>query len=137
MVYKSVFEIIGPVMVGPSSSHTAGALEIALAARNKFGRQPDRAVITLYRSFAKTYKGHGTDVALVGGLLGFEADDLRIPDALRLASETGMDVRFVVSDEVVNHPNTVRLFLSDERGKLEVVGESIGGGSFKVGEEDV
>ena len=137
MVYKSVFEIIGPVMVGPSSSHTAGALEIALAARNKFGRQPDRAVITLYRSFAKTYKGHGTDVALVSGLLGFEADDLRIPDALRLASETGMDVRFVVSDEVVNHPNTVRLFLSDERGKLEVVGESIGGGSFKVGEEDV
>jgi len=141
MKYKSIFEIIGPVMVGPSSSHTAGALEIALYTREKFGRQPKHVEITLYNSFAKTYKGHGTDVALVGGLLGFATDDLRIPDALQLAVEAEMDVWFVMSDDMADHPNTVKLVLSDERGQVVVVGESIGGGSFKIvpnrGDDDV
>ena len=84
MKYRSVFDIIGPVMVGPSSSHTAGAVRIGLVARDLFGRMPDAVDIYLYGSFMETYKGHGTDVALVAGLLGFDTDDSRIPKALNL-----------------------------------------------------
>ncbi|MGG3160583.1 L-serine ammonia-lyase, iron-sulfur-dependent, subunit alpha, partial [Geobacillus stearothermophilus] len=85
MKYKSVFDIIGPVMVGPSSSHTAGAARIGLIARKLFGRQPEWACISFYGSFAETYRGHGTDVAIVAGLLGFDTFDERIPDALAIA----------------------------------------------------
>jgi len=132
MEYTSVFDIIGPIMVGPSSSHTAGALGIAKSARGEFGKQPTYAEITLYNSFAKTYKGHGTDVALVGGILDFEADDLRIPDALAIAEQEQVKIEFIVSEEEVGHPNTAKLVLSDDHDSLEVVGISIGGGSFKI-----
>ena len=132
MEYTSVFNIIGPIMVGPSSSHTAGALGIAKFARQKFGKQPAYAEITLYNSFAKTYKGHGTDVALVGGILDFDADDLRIPSALSIAEEEQLQIKFVLSDEEVDHPNTVKLILTDGYEILEVTGISIGGGSFKI-----
>jgi len=132
MEYTSVFNIIGPVMVGPSSSHTAGALGIAKFARQKFGKKPIYVVITLYNSFSKTYKGHGTDVALVGGILDFDTDDLRIPSALSIAEEEQVEVKFVISDEEAEHPNTVKLVLTDGYDILEVTGISIGGGSFRI-----
>ena len=132
MEYKSVFNIIGPVMVGPSSSHTAGALGIALYGRERFGRVPERVDIVLYESFAKTYKGHGTDVALVSGVLGMEADDMRIRNAFEIAKSEGLEVNFIISDEMAPHPNTVKLTFISGDDKFEVVGISIGGGSFKV-----
>jgi len=132
MEYKSVFSIIGPIMVGPSSSHTAGALEIAKYGRKLFKKQPKKVVITLYNSFAKTYKGHGTDVALVGGLLDFETDDLRIPNAFKYADETEMEIEFKLEENIALHPNTVKLHLSDAKKNIEVIGVSIGGGSFKI-----
>ena len=119
-------------MVGPSSSHTAGALGIAKFARQKFGKKPVYAEITLYNSFAKTYKGHGTDVALVGGILDFNTDDPRIPSALSIAEEKHIEVKFVISEEEAAHPNTVKLVLTDDYDILEVTGISIGGGSFRI-----
>jgi len=132
MEYTSVFNIIGPIMVGPSSSHTAGALEIAKFARQKFGKQPVSAEITLYNSFAKTYKGHGTDVALVSGILNFDAADARIPLALFIAEKENVKIKFAISDEEADHPNTVKLSLTDGNATLEVIGISIGGGSFRI-----
>lgn len=132
MEYTSVFDIIGPIMVGPSSSHTAGALKIAKFARQKFGKQPVRAEITLYNSFAKTYKGHGTDVALVGGILDYDTDDSRIPFALETAKKENVEIKFVISHEEADHPNTVKLILTDDNTTFEIMGISIGGGSFKI-----
>jgi len=130
--YISVFDIIGPVMVGPSSSHTAGAARIGKATRSLFGKEPKKITITLYGSFAKTYKGHGTDVALVGGLLDFDTNDLRIIDSLVIAKDLDIDVRFVISDQEVRHPNTARILLEDEKDSLEVVGVSVGGGKINI-----
>lgn len=134
MKYRTVFDVIGPVMIGPSSSHTAGAARIGRAARTIFGRQPKKVVITLYGSFAKTYRGHGTDIALVAGLMNFDTFDERIPKALEIAEEVGMDVRFITSEEIAEHPNTARLYLEDEKGSVEVVGISIGGGKMEITE---
>ena len=91
-VYRSVFDIIGPVMIGPSSSHTAGAARIGRVARSVFGREPKQIVVSLYGSFAETYKGHGTDVAIIGGLLDFDTFDERIKDSIRLAEEKAVAV---------------------------------------------
>ncbi|HET7522123.1 MAG TPA: L-serine ammonia-lyase, iron-sulfur-dependent subunit beta [Bacillales bacterium] len=132
MKFRSVFDVIGPVMIGPSSSHTAGAARIGRVARTLFGRKPERVDISLYGSFAKTYKGHGTDVALVGGLLDFDTSDPRIIEALSIAEQEGMSVHFVEEDAVTDHPNTVKLRLSDGREELEVVGVSIGGGKIEI-----
>lgn len=134
MKYRSAFDIIGPIMIGPSSSHTAGAARIGRVARTLFGREPKKAVISLYGSFAKTYKGHGTDVAIVGGLLDFDTFDERIPHALILAEKAGIDVEFIVENSVPDHPNTVRIRLFDEKNELDVVGISIGGGSIEITE---
>jgi L-serine dehydratase len=132
MKYRSAFEIIGPVMIGPSSSHTAGAARIGRVARTLFGKQPKRAIISLYGSFAKTYKGHGTDFALVGGLLDFDTYDERIPNALEIAKNFGVDVKFITETAVPDHPNTVKINLYDENDELEVVGISIGGGTIEI-----
>ncbi|MGM8213410.1 L-serine ammonia-lyase, iron-sulfur-dependent subunit beta [Virgibacillus sp. W0430] len=134
MKYNSVFDIIGPVMVGPSSSHTAGALRIAKVARGLFGKNVCWAKIYLYGSFAQTYKGHGTDLALVGGLLGFETDDLRVAKALELAKQNGMNVAFFEDTAATDHPNTVRLLIGDEASSIEVTGISIGGGKVQITE---
>ncbi|WP_106767862.1 L-serine ammonia-lyase, iron-sulfur-dependent subunit beta [Paenibacillus faecalis] len=134
MQFKSVFDIIGPIMIGPSSSHTAGANRIGRVARQLFGRLPDTVNVILCGSFAKTYKGHGTDLAIISGILDFDTADERIPNVLNIAEEMGLKVTFVQSDEDVKHPNTVRLFLRDEQGALEVVGVSIGGGSIEIHE---
>lgn len=132
MKYKSVFDIIGPVMVGPSSSHTAGAARIGLLARSLFGGQPDHVDIYLYGSFKDTYKGHGTDVALVGGLLGFDTDDDRIITAEALAKEASMQYHFIEMEEERSHPNTALLHLVKGREQLTVEGISIGGGKIEV-----
>lgn len=129
--YRSVFDIIGPVMIGPSSSHTAGAARIGKIVRSIFGEQPDSVDIYLYESFAKTYRGHGTDIALVGGLLGMEPDDEHLADSLKLAYEAGMEVLFVPKAE---HPNSVKMLLRKGTRKLSVTGISIGGGNIQISE---
>ncbi|GBF12203.1 L-serine ammonia-lyase, iron-sulfur-dependent subunit beta [Tepidibacillus infernus] len=134
MKYHSVFDIIGPVMIGPSSSHTAGAARIGRVARSIFGRMPKKAIITLYGSFANTYKGHGTDVAIVGGLLDFDTYDNRIVDSLVIAKDFGIDVQFVISEEEADHPNTAKIHLEDDHNSLEVTGISIGGGKAEITE---
>ncbi|RSK26988.1 L-serine ammonia-lyase, iron-sulfur-dependent, subunit beta [Bacillus sp. HMF5848] len=132
MKYKSVFDIIGPVMIGPSSSHTAGAARIGRVARSLFNRQPKWAIISLYGSFAKTYKGHGTDVAIVGGLLDFDTFDERIRTSLQLASENNMKVTFIEEEALTDHPNTVKVHIGDDKAELSLVGISIGGGKIEI-----
>lgn len=132
MKYKSVFDIIGPVMIGPSSSHTAGAARIGRVARSLFGREPEWATISFYGSFAKTYKGHGTDVAMVGGLLDFDTFDERIIEAIDIAKKAGIKIKFVEEEAITDHPNTARVHIGDDQGELELVGISIGGGKIEI-----
>ena len=125
---RSVFDVIGPVMIGPSSSHTAGAVRLGRLARAVFGEQPARARITLHGSFASTGRGHGTDLALVAGLLGFAPDDVRIRIADEEARRAGLDVSFSEADLGEVHPNTARLELSSADGHtVTVQGSSVGG----------
>jgi L-serine dehydratase len=138
---RSVFDIIGPVMIGPSSSHTAGAVRLGALARAIFGGQPESAEIVLHGSFASTGTGHGTDLALVAGLLGMCPDDPRIADAFAEASGAGMTVAFTSDDLGEVHPNTALLTLRgpDERVMI-VQGCSVGGGDVlvtRIGEFDV
>lgn len=134
MNYISIFDVIGPNMVGPSSSHTAGAVSIALLARKLFTHDIKKATFTLYGSFAKTYQGHGTDKALVGGTLGFATDDSRIRNAFDLAKDAGVEIVFQPDhDTIANHPNTVDILLESPDGHSQMVrGESIGGGKVKI-----
>lgn len=132
--FRSVFDIIGPVMIGPSSSHTAGAARIGKVVRQIFGEQPTQVDIFLYESFAKTYRGHGTDIALVGGLLGMGPDDSRLSESLKIAHENGMEVLFVPKKEKAEHPNMVRLDVSNGTHSLSVTGISIGGGNIQISE---
>lgn len=134
MKYRSVFDIIGPVMIGPSSSHTAGAARIGRVARSLFGREPKWANISFYGSFAKTYKGHGTDVAIVGGLLDFDTDDQKIIQAIEIAKERGIKLTFIEEEAITDHPNTARVIIGDHNGELELVGVSIGGGKIEITE---
>lgn len=132
-------DIIGPIMVGPSSSHTAGALRIARMARRLLSAAPARADITLYGSFAHTGTGHGTDKALVAGLLGLEADDLRIRDSFFLAKGAGLEFAFARATDAqaeaagVEHPNTVDMRIVDAGGeRIDVRGVSVGGGAAAI-----
>lgn len=134
MKYRSVFEIIGPVMIGPSSSHTAGAARIGRVVRDLFGRQPEWARIHLYGSFAETYKGHGTDVAIIGGLLDYDTFDERIKTAFEDAAAVGMTFEFIPEEEEADHPNTAKIVIGDHQGEMELVGISIGGGTMEVTE---
>ena len=134
---NSIFDIIGPVMIGPSSSHTAGAARLGKMARCIFGNTPKKVEMTLYGSFAKTYKGHGTDRALLGGLLGFKEDDKRIRNAKELAGEAGLDYTFIESPLDIGHPNVVKFDLyGDNNRHMSVVGRSIGGGQIMTTEVD-
>lgn len=134
MKYKSVFDIIGPVMIGPSSSHTAGAARIGRVARSLFGREPKWAKISLYGSFAQTYKGHGTDVAIIGGLLDFDTFDERIIGSISIAQSNGMQITFIEEEAIPEHPNTAKVSIGDDQGELELVGISIGGGKIEITE---
>lgn len=134
MNFLSMFDVIGPNMIGPSSSHTAGAVAIALMARKMFPEEIKKVTFTLYGSFAKTYRGHGTDRALLGGILGFATDDERIRDAFEYAKEMQIDYQFVIDENTqTNHPNTTDIELLGVNGyTLSIRGESIGGGKMKI-----
>lgn len=128
-----VFDILGPVMIGPSSSHTAGAVRIGAIAGALLGKPAVRAHILLHGSFAKTYKGHGTDKALVAGILGMATSDERIRDSLNLARQEGLAVEFETGSIENAHPNTAKITLWSADGKkAEVVGASVGGGNVLV-----
>lgn len=134
MAFISVFEVIGPNMVGPSSSHTAGAASIARLAGKMLHQKIKKVKFTLYGSFAQTYRGHGTDRALLGGIMGFETDDIRIRDSFEIARKENIDFEFVANTvETDVHPNTVDMEIEDVSGKkLTVRGESLGGGKVKL-----
>jgi L-serine dehydratase, iron-sulfur-dependent, beta subunit len=129
---QGIFDMIGPIMIGPSSSHTAGAARLGAMGRLIFGRVPKKAEFFLHGSFAKTYKGHGTDKALAAGILGFRPDDARLRDALEIAKGQGLELSFQPKDLGSVHPNSVQMVLSDEEGSIAVQGASIGGGSIRV-----
>ncbi len=132
---SSVFDMIGPVMIGPSSSHTAGVVRIARAAVKLLGGIPDHADITFYNSFASTYEGHSSDRAIIAGLLDFKTDDKRIKESLDLAKEHGLVYSFKsVGNASTLHPNTVKLVLKKGDQSLEVIGESRGGGMINIAE---
>lgn len=127
--------MIGPVMIGPSSSHTAGVVRIARAAVKLLGGIPEEADIVFYNSFARTYEGHGSDRAIIAGLLDFKTDDKRIKDALELAKENKLHYTFKsIGNASALHPNTIRLNLKLGDKKIEVLGESKGGGVINIAE---
>ncbi len=133
----SLLDIIGPVMVGPSSSHTAGACRLGLLGRGLVSGTPQSALLELHGSFARTGEGHGTDKALVAGLLGFRPDDERIRTALQIAEQEGLDYRFektTLSES--SHPNTVRMTLERNEIKATLTGSSLGAGRVMVTEID-
>lgn len=130
----SIFDIAGPIMVGPSSSHTAGACKIGQIARALFHGTPDKVTFVLHGSFATVYKGHATDRALVGGVMKFKTSDPRIKTSFELAKKSGLEFIFKTADLGEKyHPNTVKIILEKwDRQPMEVIGSSIGGGIIKV-----
>ena len=134
MSFISVFDVLGPNMIGPSSSHTAGAAVIAYLAQKMMNGRVVKVDFTLYGSFAKTYKGHGTDRALVGGIMGFATEDVRIRDSFRIAEERGVKFAFHTDEtESDVHPNTVDIAMVGESGnEMSIRGESLGGGKVRI-----
>ena len=138
MAQLSAFDVLGPNMIGPSSSHTAGAAVIAYLAQKMINGPIIKATFTLYGSFAHTYRGHGTDRALLAGVMGFAPDDLRIRDSFQIARERGLQYSFRIDTTTeVPHPNTVGITLAGADGhSVHVTGVSIGGGSVRLRELD-
>lgn len=134
MSFISVFDVLGPNMIGPSSSHTAGAAVIAFLAQKMITGPLVSAEFTLYGSFAKTYRGHGTDRALVGGIMGFATDDMRIRDSFEIAEARGLRFSFHPNEEETEvHPNTVDIAMENADGqKMTIRGESLGGGKVRI-----
>ncbi len=133
----NIFNIVGPIMIGPSSSHTAGACRIGHVFKRVYGSTPNEVFITFYGSFADTYKGHGTDKAIIGGLLGYQTDDPKIPDSIETANELGIKVHFIESSVEMPHPNTVLITaMGDNNHETTVLAESVGGGNIIIKEID-
>lgn len=134
MSFISVFDVLGPNMIGPSSSHTAGAAIIAYLAQKMINGPLKKVEFTLYGSFAKTYRGHGTDRALLGGIMGFATDDTRIRDSFQIAAERGLEFTFIANDaETDIYPNTVDIHMENSAGQVMTVrGESVGGGKVRI-----
>lgn len=129
--------MIGPIMIGPSSSHTAGVVRIGRVGRRLLGDKPDQAEIIFYNSFARTYEGHGSDRAIVAGLLDYKTDDRRIKEALEMAAAEGLKYSFKsIGNASALHPNTIRLTLKKGNTTVELVGESKGGGLINIAEVD-
>jgi len=127
----NIFDIIGPIMVGPSSSHTAGALQIGYLAHIVLKRMPSRAVVKFHGSFAQTFRGHGSDKAVIGGLLGYRPDDIRIRTSLEDARACGLEFSFETVEIPGAHPNTIAIDAEIDGGdKTSIVGQSIGGGNI-------
>ena len=123
---------MGPVMVGPSSSHTAGTARLGRVAREILDREPVSVHFYLHPPLAATYRGHGSDFALVGGSIGLNVDDPRIPEAIRIAEQMGVTIEFAEEDLGEVHPNTVRVEIESASREVEIVGSSIGGGVIEV-----
>ncbi|CAG7595892.1 L-serine dehydratase, beta chain [Paenibacillus solanacearum] len=132
MRFKDVFSIIGPAMVGPSSSHTAGAVRLGRIARSLLAAEPQWAEIGLYGSFADTYRGHGTDLALIGGLLGYDPDDARLVRSAEEAELAGLKVTIKPFHSPAAHPNTAEIRLGAADAVMTVRGASIGGGNVEI-----
>lgn len=134
--YRSVFDIIGPIMIGPSSSHTAGAVAIGRVARQVLGQTPVRVTVHYYESFAQTHQGHGTDYAIVAGLLQMDPADPRVPNSRELASQAGIEINFVEEPGAspIGHPNTAVLDLVGATKQARLAGCSVGGGIIEVRE---
>ena len=134
MSYISVFDVLGPGMIGPSSSHTAGAAVIAFLAHEMIAPPLKKVEFILYGSFSRTYRGHGTDRALLGGIMGFGADDARIRNAFQIAAERGLTYSFTPRDTGTDlHPNTVDICMENVGGRVVTVrGESLGGGKVRI-----
>lgn len=125
----SIFDIIGPIMVGPSSSHTAGAVRLGLMARHIYEKKPSTVDITLYNSFAKTQKGHGTDKGIIGGILGFDVDNPDIKYAEEIAEKENIKISIKTLDDIDRHPNSVDIALDK---KMTIKGQSTGGGEIEI-----
>lgn len=133
MKYQSVFDMIGPIMVGPSSSHTAGAARLGRMARYLAGGEIVKVDFLLHGSFAQTYQGHGTDKALLAGIMDIDSSDYRLRDAFELADAAGISYSFIPVDLGNVHPNTVRCVMSTrDGGEVSVTGSSVGGGSVVI-----
>ncbi len=134
MAFISVFDVLGPIMIGPSSSHTAGAAAIAFLAHKMMGVEIKKVEFILYGSFARTYHGHGTDRALLGGIMGFSTDDKRIPYSFEIAKERNLEYSFAVDETDTDvHPNTVDITMTGVTGRhMMVRGESLGGGKVHI-----
>lgn len=134
MAIISAFDVLGPNMIGPSSSHTAGAVAISLLAQKMISGTITSVHFTLYGSFAKTYRGHGTDRALLGGIMGFQTDDERIRDSFTIAAKRGLDYTFSTNEiETDVHPNTVDIRMENEKQEVMTIrGESLGGGKVRI-----
>lgn len=134
MSFISVFDVLGPNMIGPSSSHTAGAAVIAYLAQKMIKGPITKVTFTLYGSFAKTYRGHGTDRALLGGIMGFDTEDMRIRESFQIANERKLEYTFIPNEtETDIHPNTVDIHMENAEGqKLLIRGESLGGGKVRI-----
>ena len=134
MSFISVFDVLGPNMIGPSSSHTAGTAVIAFLAQKMIQGPLKEVEFILYGSFAKTYRGHGTDRALLGGIMGFSTDDTRIRDSFQIADERGLKYRFTVNEtETELYPNTVDIIMTNVQGQtMTIRGESLGGGKVRI-----
>ena len=128
----SILDVMGPVMVGPSSSHTAGTARLGRVAREVLDDEPRSVRFVLHPPLAATYRGHGSDFALAGGAIGLNVDDPRIPEAIRIAEQMGIDVEFAEEDLGDVHPNTVRIEIRGGKREAEIVGSSIGGGVIEV-----
>src|SRR5258705_646937 len=128
----SILDIMGPVMVGPSSSHTAGTARLGRVAREILDEDPVAVHFYLHPPLAATYRGHGSDFALVGGSIGLNVDDPRIPEAIRIAEQMGVNIVFSEEDLGDVHPNTVRIEIRGANREVEIVGSSIGGGVIQV-----
>jgi L-serine dehydratase len=128
----NIFEIIGPVMIGPSSSHTAGAARLGFMIGRLLGEPVVKARVTLYGSFSTTGRGHGTDKAITGGLIGLMPDDSRLPDSFNLAEQAGADISIEFSDETRGHPNTADFELSGKTRRIQASGVSVGGGRIEI-----
>jgi len=129
----SAFDILGPIMIGPSSSHTAGAARLGKISADIAGGGFNRVEFQLHGSFAKTYRGHGTDKALVAGILGFDPEDERLKESFKIAKEKNLDIKFVETDLGYQHPNTVKIvFKYPTQDDFYVLGSSIGGGNIII-----
>ncbi len=134
MKYISILDIIGPIMIGPSSSHTAGAIRMGLFAGKIYGKKPQKVKFKLYNSFAKTGRGHGTDKGILGGILGFDVNDDKIKHSYDYAREAELDYEFEYLEKHDRHPNSADIVFLDENNKeqMKISANSLGGGEVQI-----